>query len=257
MVTLCKSYQRALILLAMFAVYSQAEAHVLTDANQFPDIKTSEARFDIVVMVAAGIVPETPEFGPDKKLSRADIAAWASNVAGLLGKPSAKPDVNALAKAALDQGLVKSIEGDATYAEINALFFAGKDQPAQPEGVPTRGQAASYLAKGVATPVPGSLLEKSGLQAGPTGAVTNVESRTNPDGGSTNYVTIGDTTLPVYAHAKVGNGPSDVAKWKGLTARRTFIRKLGDVSVWAYIETETVAGQATDPAHDHGSHQHE
>lgn len=248
-------YQWVLGVLTLLAVYGQASAHIQTEKNLFPDIKGSDARFDIVVLVSAGIVPETKEFGPDKKLSRTDLAAWAANLSGLV-KTEEKPDVNTLAKAALDKGLVKSIEGDATYSEINAVFFLGKDQPAQPDAVPTRAQAASYLAKALATPVPGSLLEKSGLTSGPTGAVTKVESRTNPDGGSTNYVTIGDKSLPVYTHAKVGNGPSDIAKWKGLTARRTFVRKVGEISVWAYLESETVAGQAEEPEHDHSSHKH-
>jgi len=244
-----------LIMLVIFPFVS-VNAHILTENSQFPDIKTSEARFDIVVLVAAGIVPETPEFGPDKNLSRADLAAWSAHAASLLDKTADKPDVNALARAALEQGMVKSLEGDATYADINALFFNGQGSPAQPDAVPTRAQAASYLAKGLAAPMPGSLLEKGGLQPGPTGEVTKVESRTNPDGGSSSYLTIGDTTLPVYTHAKVGNGPSNITRWKGLTARRSFIRKLGDISVWAYLEAETVSGKVEEPAHDHGSHQH-
>lgn len=259
MVILCNKkpvQQLALIVLTMMVVYGQVYAHIQTEMSLFSDIKDSDARFDIVVMVAAGIVPESPEFGPDKKLSRADLAAWASNVAGLVARTD-KPDVNALAKAALEKGLVKSIEGDATFAEINTVFYQGMDQPEQPDAVPTRAQAASYLAKGLLAPVAGSLLEKAGLRSGPTGIVAKVESRTNPDGGSSNYVTIGDSTLPVYTHAKVGNGPSDITKWKGLTARRTFVRKLGDISVWAYMEGETVAGQAVESQHEHSSHKHE
>jgi hypothetical protein len=241
------------MLLALSLV--SVNAHILTETSQFPDIKTSDARFDIIVLVAAGIVPETSEFGPDKNLTRTDLAAWGAQAASLLGKVD-KPDVNALARAALEQGMVKSLDGDATYTDINALFFNSKDQPAQPDAVPTRAQAATYLAKGLTAPVPASLLEKSGLHSGPVGAVASVESKTNPDGGSSYYLTIGDTTLPMYTHAKVGNGPSDIAKWKGMVARRTFVRKLGDISVWAYLEAETVEGKAAEPAHEHGSHMH-
>jgi len=248
--------QSVCLIMLLISPFASVNAHILTETSQFPDIKTSDARFDIVVLVGAGIVPETPEFGPDKNLSRTDLAAWGAHAASLLGKTSDKPDVNALARAALEQGLVKSLDGDATYADINALFFNDKDTPTQADAVPTRAQAASYLAKGLVKPVPGSLLEKSGLQAGPTGEVTKVESRTNPDGGSSSYVTIGETTLPVYTHAKVGNGPSDITKWKGLTARRSFVRKLGDITVWLYLEAETVAGKAEEPAHDHGAHKH-
>lgn len=256
MIMLMNQSLRRWLLAVMLAVPGLSSAHILTEANQFPDIKNAEARFDIVLLVGAGIVPETPEFGPDNKLSRADLAAWAAHAAGLLGKPAAKPDMAALAKAALDQGLVKSIEGDASYAELDAVFSSGQGRPAQADAVPTRGQAAAWLAAGLAAPVSGSLLEKTGLLPGPVGVVSAVESKTNPDGGTSTFLTIGDTTLPVYTHAKVGNGPSNLSKWKGLTARRTFIRKLGEIQVWLYLEGESLAGQTAEPAADHGSHKH-
>lgn len=241
-------------LIALMLITGQVMAHIQSEKNLFPDIKDSDARFDIVVLVAAGVVPETKEFGPDQKLSRADLAAWAATAAKLV-ESSEKPDTATLAKAALDKGLVKSIDGEATYAELNAVFLEGKDQPAQADAVPTRGQAASYLVKGMLTAADGSLVGKAGLKAGPAGVVSKVESRTNPDGGSTTYMTIGDQTLPVYTHGKVGNGPTDLAKWNGLNARRTFIRKVGEISVWAYLESDTAA--AAEPEHDHSTHKHE
>lgn len=253
MMTLYKQSIRHWLLIALMLIAGQSLAHIQSEKNLFPDIKDSEARFDIVVMVAAGVVPETKEFGPDQKLSRADLAAWAATVAKLV-ESSEKPDTATLSKAALEKGLVKSIEGDATYAELNAVFLQGKDQPAEANAVPTRGQAASYLARGMLTAAEGSLVGKAGLQAGPTGVVSKVESRTNPDGGSTNYMTIGDQTLPVYTHGKVGNGPTDLAKWNGLNARRTFIRKVGEISVWAYLESDTAA--AEEAGHDHSTHKH-
>lgn len=245
----------AVMLLLLFPLFS-VNAHILTEISQFPDIKTSDARFDIVLLVAAGIVPETAEFGPDKNLNRTDLAAWGAHAASLLGKTADKPDINALARAALEQGLVKSLDGDATYADLNSLFFDNQSVPDQPDAVPSRAQAASYIAKGLSAPVAGSLLEKIGLQAGPTGEVVKVESRANPDGSSSTFLTIGETSLPVYTHAKVGNGPSAIAKWKGLVARRSFVRKLGDITVWMYLEAETVAGKAEEPAHDHNAHKH-
>lgn len=245
---------RAVALIMVLACV-QVQAHILNETSQFPDIKTSEARFDIVLLVGAGVVPETPQFEPDKKLARTDLAAWAAQTAGLL-KSADKPDIKALASAALEQGLVSSLEGDATYADLNNVFMQGKGATAEADAVPTRAQAASYLVAGLLTPVAGSLLEKTAIVPGPTGVVTTVESKTNPDGGSSQFLAIGDTSLPVYTHAKVGNGSSSLAKWKGLTVRRSFIRKLGDISVWLYLEAETVAGQTAEPAHDHSTHKH-
>ena len=115
----------------------QVQAHILNETSQFPDIKTSEARFDIVLLVGAGVIPETPQFEPEKKFSRTDLAAWAAQTAGLL-KSADKPDIKALASAALEQGLVTSLEGDASYAEINTVFMQGKGTAAQAEATPTR-----------------------------------------------------------------------------------------------------------------------
>lgn len=243
------------VAMIMVLACGQVQAHILNETSQFPDIKTSEARFDIVLLVGAGVVPETPEFEPDKNLARTDLAAWAAQLAGLL-KSADKPDIKALASAALEQGLVSSLEGDATYADLNKVFLLGKGATGEADAVPTRAQAASYLVAGLLTPVAGSLLEKTAIVPGPTGVVTSVESKTNPDGGSSQFLAIGDTSLPVYTHAKVGNGSSSLAKWKGLTVRRSFIRKLGDISVWLYLEAETVAGQTAEPAHDHSTHKH-
>jgi hypothetical protein len=240
-----------LLLLAI----GQAQAHILNEASQFPDIKDTDARFDIVLLVGAGVIPETPQFEPEKNLTRTDLAAWAAQTAGLL-KSADKPDIKALASAALDQGLVTTLEGDATYADINTVFMQGKGATAEANAVPTRAKAASYLAVGLVSPVAGSLLEKTAVVPGPTGVVSGVESKTNPDGGSSQFLAIGDTSLPVYTHAKVGNGSSSLAKWKGLTVRRSFIRKMGDISVWLYLEADTVAGQTAEPAHDHSTHKH-
>ena len=252
-----KLNRMALQMLSMFLllVIGQVQAHILNETSQFPDIKSSEARFDIVLLVGAGVIPETPQFEPEKKFSRADLAAWAAQTAGLL-KSADKPDMKALATAALEQGLVTSLEGDATYADINTIFMQGKGATAQAEAIPTRAQAASYLVAGLATQVAGSLLEKTAVLPGPTGVVTSIESKTNPDGGSSQFLAIGDTSLPVYTHAKVGNGSSSLAKWKGLTVRRSYIRKMGDISVWLYLEAETVAGQTAEPAHEHSTHKH-
>ncbi len=66
-----------------------AAAHIKNEASQFPDIEFSDARFDIVVLVGAGIIPETPVFEPDAPFSRFDLATWAALAEnlGVGGKP--------------------------------------------------------------------------------------------------------------------------------------------------------------------------
>lgn len=248
----------SLALLLVIGVFEPVMAHIKTDGSQFPDIKSSDARFDIVVLVGAGIIPETSTFEPKKKLSRTDLAAWGALQAKLVEPGEGKPDINALAKAALDKGLVKSLEGDATYAEINTLFFQGKYDAANADVVPTRADAARYIAAGLVAPAGASLLEKCGWMVGPTGAVAKVETKTNADGGESYLITIGDMTMPMFTHGRVGNGPSDLAKWPNRTVRRSFMRHQGEVAVWTYLESETVAGEVIEEEeHDHASHSHE
>jgi len=76
---------------------------------------------------------------------------------------------------------------------------------------------------------------------GPAGHAARVELQRNPDGGNTYMITIGETSLPMYAHGRVANGPTDLVQWDGRTVRRSFIRERGDLAFWAYLEAEPLA----------------
>ena len=231
-------------------------AHTTNEASQFPDIEFSESRFDIVVLVGAGIIPETPVFEPDLPMSRKELAVWAA-LYNNLGPGGETPDTDALAKSALAAGLVESFDGLATYADINSLFFDGLLTPASPEATPTKGEAASYIASMLSLPPGESLLAKRGLQVGPVGEVVSVESRTNPDGGSSYYITIGGLTLPMYAHGRVANGPTDLLLWQDRSVRRSFIRKQGDFKLWEYFEASDLTSDSTEKSdHNHMQHNH-
>jgi hypothetical protein len=242
-------------LMAVFG-FTVAFAHTTNEASLFSDIESSESRFDIVALTAIGIIPQTARFEPDQPMSRKNLAIWSA-LLNNLGPGGEAPDTEALANAALAQGLLESFAGNATYAEINTIFFEGQLLVEQPEATPTKAQAASYIASMLATPAGESLLVKRGLEAGPVGEVLGVESRMNPDGGSTYYLAIGDLVLPMYAHGRVANGPTDLLQWRGRDVRRSFIRKQGDFRLWVYLEaTEIQAAEPQKPAHDHTQHIH-
>ena len=217
-----------------------AAAHIKNEASQFPDIEYSDARFDIVVLVGAGIIPETPVFEPDAPFSRFDLATWAA-LAENLGVGGETPDTDALAAAALQQGLVESTDGQATYEEISDMFFRGQLTPDRPAATPTKGEAASYIATHLTTSAGEVLLAGRGVRMGPAGHVARVESQSNPDGGNTYMITIGAMSLPMYAHGRVANGPIDLVQWDGRTVRRSFIREQGDLILWTYLEAEPIA----------------
>ncbi len=248
-----------LVLVAIVASFGfdNAAAHIKNEASQFPDIEYSDARFDIVLLVGAGIIPETPVFEPDAPFSRSDLATWAA-LAEDLGAGGETPDTDALATAALEQGLVASIDGQATYEEINTVFFHGQLTPDRPAATPTREEAASYIAMHLTSSAGEALLARRGVRKGPAGHAARVELKRNPDGGNTYMITIGDTSLPMYAHGRVANGPTDLVQWDGRMVRRSFIREQGDLGVWTYLEAEPIAtpvlgGNSTGPEDPTGS----
>jgi hypothetical protein len=234
------------LLIGMFS--AGLRAHIKNEGSQFPDIEFSDSKFEIVLLVGAGIIPETPVFEPDLPLSRTDLAAWAA-LAGGLAEGGETPDIKKLSDAALKQGLMDSLEGDATYTDINNVLFQGQLNPETPGEIPSKGEAASFIAANLtANTGGGTLLDKRGMRAGPTGEVTAVESRMNPDGGSSYYVTVAGVTHPLYSHGRVANGPTDLIQWKGRTVRRSFLKELGDLTLWIYLEAEPVQAAASSAA---------
>ena len=205
-------------------------AHIKNEASQFPDIEFSASRFDIVVLVGAGIIPETPVFEPDKPLSRRDLATWAA-LAANLGVGGETPDTNALAAAALEQGLVDSLEGDASYADLNALLFAGQLDVDDAQSTPTKAEGASFIASQLHTDAGLALLEMRGLKFGGTGEVTAVESGPAHHGVSTYLMSVGSTTLPMYSHGRVANGPVDLVQTTDAHVTHDDIAGLGAFAV--------------------------
>ncbi|MGY8813849.1 MAG: hypothetical protein ACKVHQ_03925 [Gammaproteobacteria bacterium] len=221
------------------------KAHIKNEGSQFPDIEFSDSQFEIVLLVGAGILPETPVFEPDLSLSRVDLAAWAALATGL-AEGGETPDIRALSNTTLKQGLLDSLNGDATYIDINNLLFQGQLNPQTPEAVPTKGEAAQFIAMNLTTGVDGeTLLDKKGMRVGPIGEVTAIESRMNPDGGSSYYITVAGETFPLYSHGRVANGPTDLIQWKNRIIKRSFLKDLGDFTLWVYLEAEPIQSVAS------------
>jgi hypothetical protein len=224
--------QTLLAVLCCF-VFSHVFAHIKNEASQFPDIEFSESRFDIVVLIGAGIIPETPVFEPDKLLSMQELASWASDTS-VLGNET--PDTKALAAAALEQGLVDSLDGDASYADVNALFFNGQLNIDNPERTLTKAAAASFIAAQLSTEPGLALLRAHNVMAGVTGQVSAVEA----DASHTYVMTINDTKLPMSIHGRVANGPVDLMQWQGRIVKRSFVRGEDGAAEWAYLEAEPI-----------------
>lgn len=240
--TYCAPVTSRTMLAASVLLFSlSAFGHIKNEASQFPDIEYSDARFDIVMLVGAGIIPETPVFEPDKTLSRRELAAWVALSRGL--KPGGEtPDTAALADAAREAGLVDPLDGDATFGDLDALFFGGEAEIGDPDAVPTKAEAASFIASHLQTPAGLDLLESRGLEPGNTGVVASVETREGHHG-NVYVITVGETGLPMDAHGRVANGPTDLLQWEGRLVRRSFLRR-GESPVWTYLEAQPPAAAA-------------
>lgn len=223
-----------------------AHAHIKNETTQFPDIEFSDARFDIVLLVGAGIIPETPVFEPDKPLSMKELATWLALAEGLT-QGGETPDVAAMSALAVEQGFVDSLDGDATFSQLNQLIFDSMLVLENPDQVPTKAEAASLIAGQLNSELGLALLEKRGLDRGASGMVSNVEVR---DGhhGNAYFITIGDTTLEMDSHGRVANGPTDLLQWQGKKVSRSFVRGSGHHAQWTYLEA--VMPAPTAPAQD-------
>ena len=232
-------FARQTVVLAMLVLGSAsgAFAHLKNEETQFPDIEFSDARFDVVLLAAAGIIPETPVFEPDRPLNRRDLASWVA-LARRLGKGGETPNTDALAQAALTAGAVASLAGEATLGELAAAFFPGQAAPGREGETPTKAAAAQFLASRLTTAVDsGTLLDRLGISAGPTGAVTAVESQAAGHGAEY-VVTIGETKATAYAHARLANGPADLLVWEGRVVRRSLSREIDGQMRLIYLEAE-------------------
>lgn len=211
-----------------------ADAHIKNEATQFPDIEFSDARFDIVLLVGAGIIPETPVFEPDKRLSMQELATWAALAEGLT-QGGETPDVAAMSALAVEHGLLDSVDGDATFSQLNELIFDSMLVLENPDQIPTKAEAASLIAAQLNSELGLALLKKRGLDRGASGMLSAVEAR---DGhhGNAYFITIGDTTLEMDAHGRVANGPTDLLQWQGKNISRSFVRGSGHHAKWTYLE---------------------
>lgn len=214
--------------------------HIKNEATQFPDIEYSPARFDIVALVGLGIIPETPVFEPDSKLSKSDLAVWGALLQGL-SQGGETPNVATLASLALEEGLIETLEGEATVAELDKLFPGTKAEAMEETQSITKAEAASRIAAGMGTDEGQYLLDDRGLRLGPTGEITSVDTQQGHHGGHSYLVTIDGQVLALDEHGRVANGPTDVLQWVGRKVQRSIIRGSADRERVIYLEAEKPA----------------
>ncbi len=232
----------ALVTVVVLCCAVAATAHVKNEETQFPDLEYSDARIEILLLSALGIIPETPVFEPEAPLTRTALGSWVALARGL-AEPSETPDVDALAAASLEAGLIASRDGEATWRDLSDAFLDGAPALETPDATPSKEAAARFLVEHLGAGRDG-LAMASDVEPGPRGVVAEVQTEKQPDGGSAYFVTIGQTTHPAYTHARVANGPTDLLAWEGRTVVRSYTRRIGDRTFWLFLEAEPLAAAA-------------
>ncbi len=193
-------------------------AHVQNEKNLYSDIEYSEATEEIVLLHGIRVISMEGGanlYKPFELLTKSDLAYWAGTFHGLGGEGATADRIR---EAALNEGLVDSLEGHATYADVNQAYFAGKAETLQPDETLTREQFALYMSTYFTAEVDGkTLFDMAEYVEGPTGIVADVEKSEVTEGGNTYDVfriNIDGEWVQVSNHPKILNGPVDLTLWK-------------------------------------------
>lgn len=190
----------------------------------YDDIEFSQAKEEIVYLRGLDVIAYehgAKLFKPQDKLKKAEVAFWAASLKGLGGHDAKAED---LQKSAVENGLIDSLEGNATYADVNKAYFAGKAPVEKPENELTREEFALFMGQFLKEKVDEkTLFEMAGAEPGPTGVIEKVTVKEEGEGEQKKKIywfTFEGKDYKVSPHPKMLYGPVDLTQWKG--------KKVGD-----------------------------
>lgn len=267
-----KDMRRSLCLLAMLLLLlpTVVSAHIVNEQNLYDDLQYSKATPQIVQLSGLGVIAYdhgSTLFSPQEKLTREELAHWAGAFWKLKESGAAREQVTA---AALEKGLVPSLDGNATYADVNQAYFAGKlavpEQDAAREL--TKEEFAVFVFEHRNDAVEGkSLYDRGGFVAGPTGKVEKVAVREEKDAaGKTSKVyslTISGTVHDLSAHPRVLQAAVDPAQWEGKTVEEAWLMNVAgkpQLQLILFAKSADASGQSAQPEkaptadHAHAGH---
>ena len=214
-----------ILLCMMLLVSTSAFAHVMNETNIFEDLSISEVSEEIVLLSALGVISSQDAeltFRPQDPLTAKDLAAWLGSYKGLKGTTSTE-----LAQAASAEGLLPTIDGQATYSLVNEAFFQGNLELVNPDEQMTREEFTKFVASHVHTNIEGhTLMDKAGFKSGPSGLIEKVErvTKINPTGGTANIyqLTISGKVYEIGMHPRTVGDSVDPLVWKGLNVAESW-----------------------------------
>lgn len=204
------------VLLSALALFSStAFAHISNEKNIYDDIQYSKVQEQIVILRTLGALAAPVGvnlFSPQAKLTRAELAYYIATFDNLADDTAKEADFQ---KAAVQKKLIVSLDGNATYQEVNNAFFGGKAPMTNGINELTHEDYVNYLSEFLTEKVDGkTLYDLAGATPGPTGVLNDV--KIIKDVREDQYfLTINGTNYKMHPHGKVLNGPVDLMAWIG------------------------------------------
>jgi hypothetical protein len=223
--------KKVLSFLFIFMLLFQASvfAHVTNEKTIYDDIQFSKAKEEIVYLRGLSVIPYENGvnlFKPQSKLTKADLAFWATSFKGLGNHDAKKED---LQQAAVDNGLVDSLKGNATYADVNQAYFEGKASVDTPESGVTREQFALFMGQFLNEKVDGqTLFDMAGAEPGPSGTIEKVTVKEEGEGEKAKkvyWLMIEGEKYKISGHPKMLYGPVDLTQWEGKKVKDSWLIK--------------------------------
>jgi hypothetical protein len=226
------------LFIAMLVIQQAAgvSAHMAVEDRFYEDVEFSKAKELIVLLRGLNVISAdhyVSLYMPQEKLTRADLAFWIANFRKL-AESGAKPEQ--WRQAAREQGLVSSLDGNATYRDADQAYFDGKAPlPDRPDGELTREQFAVYMGQFLIQAINGkTLYESAGLTAGPRGVIDKVTKRTdaslNEDSPQFDVVVTGKP-YPLSMHPIMLHGSVDLGVWPGMAIGASWLAMEDDGSL--------------------------
>jgi hypothetical protein len=189
---------------------TSAYAHVVNEKTIYDDIEFSKATEQIVYLRALNVIPYVAGanlFKPQEKLSKSDLDLWSSTYKK--GKHK------------------ETLQGNATYADVNKAYFDGKATVDNPSNEITHEEFALFVGKYITEKINGkSLLESNGFESGPTGTIEGIKSTTAGEGEKAYKVfqiIIDKKAYQVSEHPKILYGLVDLNAWVGKKIKQTWV----------------------------------
>jgi len=207
------------MLLCILFIPSNVMAHVTNEKTIYDDIEFSKAKKEIVYLRGLNVIAYEKGahlFKPQDTLTKADLAYWVGTFHKLGGHETTKEEMQ---KLAIEKGYIDSLEGNATYADINIAFFAGKAPVEQPDAELTKEEFALFMGRFLTEEVEGkTLFDKAGYEPGPSGTIEQVSFVMEGEGEKAYKVftyKINGETVQVSKHPKILYGLVDLSAWEG------------------------------------------